>query len=55
MKQECPTSAGMNYRAVSDLNLAELQQFVQLLQDNHAALRFQIGISEVSEAQVLSR
>ena len=38
------TNTGMNYWAISDLNLAELQQFVQLLQDNNAALRFQIGI-----------
>ena len=43
------TNAGMNHWAISDLNLAELQQFVQLLQDNKAALRFQIGISAVSE------
>jgi anti-sigma factor RsiW len=28
------TNSGMNYWAISDLNLAELQQFVQLLQDN---------------------
>ena len=37
------TNAGMNYWAISDLNLAELQQFVQLLHGNNAALRFQIG------------
>jgi len=30
------TSAGMTYWAISDLNLAELQQFVQLLQDSRA-------------------
>jgi anti-sigma factor RsiW len=36
------TNTGMNYRAISDLNLAELQQFVHLLQSNNAALRFQI-------------
>jgi hypothetical protein len=29
----------MNYWATSDLNLAELQQFVRLLQSNNAALR----------------
>jgi anti-sigma factor RsiW len=34
------TSAGMNYWATSDLNLAELQEFVQLLQNNTAAARF---------------
>ena len=34
------TNSGMNYWAVSDLNLAELQQFVQLLQDDRAAVRF---------------
>lgn len=31
------TSGGMNYWVVSDLNLAELQQFVQLLQDQSQA------------------
>ena len=39
------TNAGMNYWAISDLNLAELQEFVQLLQNSGAALRFQMGIS----------
>jgi anti-sigma factor RsiW len=39
------TNSGMNYWATSDLNLAELQEFVQLLQNNGAALRFQMGIS----------
>ena len=34
------TNSGMNYWAVSDLNLAELQQFVQLLETDSAALRF---------------
>jgi len=34
------TNSGMNYWAVSDLNLAELQQFVQLLQEDRSALRF---------------
>lgn len=33
------TNAGMNYWAVSDLNLAELQQFVQLLQSDRAAVQ----------------
>lgn len=32
------TTAGMNYWAISDLNLAELQQFVQLLQNDSAAV-----------------
>ena len=36
------TNAGMNYWAISDLNLAELQQFVHLLQDKNAVLIFQI-------------
>jgi anti-sigma factor RsiW len=31
------TNSGMNYWAISDLNLAELQQFVQLLQNDRAA------------------
>jgi anti-sigma factor RsiW len=31
------SSSGMNYWAISDLNLAELQQFVQLLQNDSAA------------------
>jgi hypothetical protein len=31
------TNGGMNYWAISDLNLAELQQFVQLLQNQPAA------------------
>jgi anti-sigma factor RsiW len=34
------TNSGMNYWAVSDLNLAELQQFVQLLETDSAAVRF---------------
>lgn len=34
------TNSGMNYWAVSDLNLAELQQFVQLLESDSAAVRF---------------
>ena len=33
------TNAGMNYWAISDLNLAELQQFVQLLQNDSAAVQ----------------
>ena len=33
------SDSGMNYWAVSDLNLAELQQFVQLLQNDRAAVR----------------
>jgi anti-sigma factor RsiW len=33
------SSSGMNYWAISDLNLADLQQFVQLLQNDHAAVR----------------
>jgi anti-sigma factor RsiW len=32
------TNAGMNYWATSDLNLADLQQFVQLLQSDRAAV-----------------
>jgi anti-sigma factor RsiW len=32
------TDSSMNYWATSDLNLAELQQFVRLLQSNNAAL-----------------
>ena len=32
------TKSGMNYWAISDLNLAELQQFVQLLENDSAAL-----------------
>lgn len=32
------SNEGMSYWVVSDLNLAELQQFVQLLQENHAQL-----------------
>jgi len=35
------TNVGMNYWATSDLNLADLQQFVQLLQNNSGAVRFQ--------------
>jgi anti-sigma factor RsiW len=31
------TNSGMNYWVISDLNLAELQQFVQLLQNDRAA------------------
>lgn len=34
------TNAGMNHWAISDLNLAELQHFVQLLQADGAAARF---------------
>ena len=34
------SNAGMNYWAISDLNLADLQQFVQLLQNDSAAVRF---------------
>ena len=34
------TIAGMNYWAVADLNLAELQEFVQLLQNDRAAVKF---------------
>jgi anti-sigma factor RsiW len=33
------TNSGMNYWAISDLNLAELQQFVQLLENDRAAVR----------------
>ena len=33
------THAGMNYWAISDLNLAELQQFVQLLQSDRVAVQ----------------
>jgi len=33
------TNAGMTYWAISDLNLAELQQFVQLLQNDSAAVQ----------------
>jgi anti-sigma factor RsiW len=33
------SNSGMNYWAISDLNLAELQGFVQLLQDNGAVKR----------------
>lgn len=40
------TKSGMNYWATSDLNLADLQQFVQLLENDSALLRFQIGISD---------
>jgi anti-sigma factor RsiW len=32
------TNSGMNFWAISDLNLAELQQFVQLLQTDSAAM-----------------
>jgi len=39
------SNSGMNYWAISDLNLAELQQFVQLLQKDSAAVRFQIRMS----------
>jgi anti-sigma factor RsiW len=35
------TNSGMNYWAISDLNLAELQEFVHLLQNDSAAVRFQ--------------
>jgi len=38
------TNSGMSYWAASDLNLAELQQFVQLLQNNSSSVRFQIGL-----------
>jgi anti-sigma factor RsiW len=34
------TNSGMTYWAVSDLNLAELQQFVQLLQEQNQARRW---------------
>jgi anti-sigma factor RsiW len=39
------SNSGMNYWAISDLNLADLQQFVQMVQKDSAAVRFQIGIS----------
>lgn len=35
------TKSGMSYWAISDLNLAELQQFVQLLENDSATLRIQ--------------
>jgi anti-sigma factor RsiW len=44
------TKSGMDYWAISDLNLAELQQFVQLLQNDSAALSFQAGISNRARA-----
>ena len=44
------TKSGMNYWAISDLNLAELQQFAQLLENDSAALRFQSGISNRARA-----
>ena len=39
------SNSGMNYWAISDLNLADLQQFVQLLQKDAATVRFQIRMS----------
>jgi anti-sigma factor RsiW len=40
------TNSGMNYWATSDLNLAELQEFVQLLQNNGATSKFQTALFE---------
>ncbi|HET6669998.1 MAG TPA: anti-sigma factor [Pyrinomonadaceae bacterium] len=37
------TNGGMNYWVVSDLNLAELQQFVQLLQEQTQARKSQVS------------